>query len=62
MTNYEKIKTMSVEEMVRMFRKFICRCGYCPALEICKKNIDDKGFHCSRSVQEWLESEVEEDG
>lgn len=56
MTNYEKIKAMSVEEMVEGIRKTAKGCGNCPAREYCV--LDFKT--CEKTVQEWLESEVEE--
>ena len=58
MTNYEKIKAMSVEEMAEQIRKITKGCGNCPAREYCVLDLKT----CEKTVQEWLESEVEEDG
>lgn len=49
MTNFEKIKAMSVEEM----REFLCKLLDC---SICRFG----PWGCT--LMEWLESEVEEDG
>ncbi|MBO5715053.1 MAG: hypothetical protein J6S23_01510 [Clostridia bacterium] len=57
MTNFEKIKAMSVEEM----RQFLFDCNkdciFCPAYRSCK---DHNGFSCFYKIYEWLESEAEE--
>ena len=55
MTNYEKIKAMSIEEYAD---KFFCtfRCENCSA-----KNVQCDG-ECKKHFIWWLESEVEEDG
>lgn len=58
MTNYEKIKAMSVEKMAERIRKLTTDCEDCPAKGYCV--LDFKT--CKETVQEWLESEVEEDG
>ena len=58
MTNYEKIKAMSVEEMA----DFICGIyDYEPGYDkfICGETIVD---YDEIRLKEWLESEVEEDG
>lgn len=51
MTNLEKIKNMNAEEMAKEIRRFDC--DNCPCVRNC--NTD-----CTESIQEWLESEVEE--
>lgn len=52
MTNFEKIKQMSVEEFVSIFGKeFIC--------ELCSANEHCDAL-CSEHFKEWLESEVKE--
>lgn len=59
MTNYEKIKAMSVEEMAGWFAHQIGgECYACPAGDICEMA---RGG-CSGEIRDWLESEVEEDG
>ena len=52
MTNYEKIKAMSVDEMV----DFINKTNAC---EKCAHNNCCDG-ECRSGIREWLESEVEE--
>ena len=60
MTNYEKIKQMSVEEFARWLAIEIGgECYSCPAYDICTAG---DGKTCESILKEWLESEVEEDG
>lgn len=57
MTNYEKIKNMSVEEMAKIIFNSI-RCNLnCPMYSACMKT---KNVVCSHTVniEKWLESEV----
>lgn len=58
MTNYERIKNMSVEEMAEYFDNQIQYCDGCwlPYI-LCKKY--NKGINCSRAWLEWLNQEVE---
>lgn len=54
MTNYEKIKNMSVEEILGI----ICnenRCEYCILKGGC---LIVNGFVCSQNIKMWLESEA----
>lgn len=54
MTNYEKIKSMSVEEMAEfMYENCLCAC--CPYCDGGLCHCDCKDGH-----KKWLESEVEE--
>ena len=52
MTNFEKIKSLTVKEMVN----FICEgaCNYCIYADG-----DCRGFKCREGVREWLEQEAE---
>lgn len=61
MTNYEKIKSMSVEEMAEFMRRInhIYACDECVAYGSCPMTY---GVSCKRFIAEWLESEAEEDG
>ena len=54
MTNYERIKQMTVDEMANFFyHRFDC--GACPADEVrCFTS-------CEMFIKEWLLSEVEDD-
>ena len=49
---------MSVEEMAEWIDEISMDCGDCPAIKHC--TVDHKT--CKETIQEWLESEVEEDG
>lgn len=51
MTNFEKIKNMSVEEL-EDFLATLAECSFCPA--------DCFNCSCDKAWMEWLESEVEE--
>lgn len=63
MTNYEKIKNMSVEKMAEELDYIInndiaeCTnsCYVCPATKFCKKFAT-----CEGSIKKWLESEADE--
>ena len=50
MTNFEKIKNMSVEELAN----FICGLTYCDYCPICYRG------GCEHSWERWLESEAED--
>ena len=50
MTNFEKIKAMTVEEMAKLLFELTSPCGYTRCL-------DGNCFEC---VKKYLESEVEE--
>ena len=56
MTNYEKIKAMSVEEMAELFGRFSCLA--CPVSLECEKEVI--GRTCDELVEEWLLQEAEE--
>lgn len=61
MTNYEKIQSMSVEEMAKEFEKNSCdhciRC-YKYTNEYCSmENINIK--HCCEGIKQWLEQEAD---
>lgn len=60
MTNYEKIKAMSVEEMAEeIYTNMACHdCDLCPAGDICS----DIANGCIYTIKEYLKNEVEEDG
>lgn len=60
MTNFEKIKAMSVEEMAEHLDK--TSCDYC----CFQKQPCDYYLYgdeiCKKSIKQWLEREAEEDG
>lgn len=63
MTNFEKIKNMSVEELTYTMSLAITDCSCCPIYEFCKTNRDDDSHKfntCSGMWEQWLKSEVEE--
>lgn len=54
MTNYEKIKCMSIEEIAELFYNCF-NCALCPAnIGTCQY-----GVRCKERLAAWLESEVE---
>lgn len=66
MTNFEKIKKMSVEELAAAIAKGVScdPCDYCPFFEDCC-DTNECYDHCydfedSEIIQKWLESEAEE--
>lgn len=67
MTNYEKIKNMSVEEMAEWLDEILLdnSCYPCKIRDINKCGYSEKSFDsrcqlCVRNRKLWLESEVEE--
>ena len=59
MTNFEKIKNMSVEEMAREINH-ICNVPCFPCND--RRCTGDSGsvIKCCKGIKKWLESEVEE--
>lgn len=50
-TNYDRIRNMSIEEMAELFSKSPCYC--------CKQHKDQTcKMPCKQGVKQWLESEV----
>ena len=66
MTNYEKIQSMSVEELAEMFDLWEdvvclpCNPKYCDAWNADGTCQHDKGRNCRQATVKWLGSEVEE--
>ena len=59
MTNYERIKSMSVEEMAEFIEKMTEHleiCTRCPAYKMC-----DTHIKCGENIKQWLLQEVSED-
>ena len=53
-TNYEKIKAMSIDEMVKLLSKPPCiHCIYIT------KEDEDCNAKCKKGIKQWLESEEE---
>ena len=63
MTNFEKIKAMSVEKLAEALDDW-CHCAGCPASEICNSFFPTEKFPrrvvCADYLKKWLESEVEQ--
>lgn len=59
MTNFERIKNMTADEMAELLKnKGFGNCMYC---ELCMKlEPDDRYSDCQNIIKDWLESEVEE--
>ena len=58
MTNYEKIKSMSLKKMVKFLYSFEMPCEMCPC------NDDDyctDHYDCKKTIKDWLKAESEED-
>ncbi len=56
MTNYERIKNMSIEEMADYFNE-IFDCRNCPNdMFLCEGN----GYVCTKYIKRWLESEAKQ--
>ena len=56
MTNFERIKAMSVEELSRFIISTAWVCRYCDPEKECGWDDD-----CSLCSKEWLESEVQDE-
>lgn len=60
MTNFEKIKQMSIDEMARSYH-ILPACIYDIPMKHCNKfNCDKFNGNCADCKKHWLESEVEE--
>lgn len=56
MTNFEKIKNMSIEEMVYKLDE-VFACEFCPIEVFCRKN--KKTIACKTVWKNWLKREAE---
>lgn len=59
MTNFEKIKNMSVDEMAEKLDESFA-CDRCPIKEFCDKKTFTHCMSCTDVWKNWLKSEVEE--
>lgn len=63
LTNYERIRNMSLEEMAEMMDKFDCSGGVldkiCTAVNP-EQNCDTENCNCINCIKQWLESEVKD--
>ena len=63
MTNFDKIKNMSVEELADTIANAMVDCVWCPISEFCALHNNDTTQEfdsCSESWEQWLKSEVKE--
>ena len=67
MTNYEKIKNMSIEEMAEWLDEILSEraCSLCTMKDIDQCGYEEQDYFgrialCVRNRKQWLESEVEE--
>lgn len=60
MTNFEKIKNMSVDELAKKLNKSFA-CDPCPIEEFCNKHNSTPDLDCTGIWVEWLKSEVKND-
>lgn len=62
MTNFEKIKNMSVEELAQVMSAPITICVFCPADKtVCEEwRKRQKKYSCKMALMEWLKREVKE--
>lgn len=58
MTNEERIKAMSTEELARGIKSLLNSCIYCPAFRTCTDTLENKS--CLEKMEEWLKEEAEE--
>lgn len=56
MTNFENIKSMTVDEMSKFISKVV-ECEKCPVSVFC--NVDTTYQECPERLKQWLLSEVE---
>lgn len=57
MTNEQKIKNMSTEELAKGIKFLLHSCIYCPAFRTCTDTLENKS--CLEKMKEWLKEEVE---
>lgn len=55
MTNFERIKAMSVEEMAKYIDLQYCMHQFCDPRKVCE------GTECAECLVEWLEREVQDE-
>jgi hypothetical protein len=68
MTNFEKIKQLSIEELAKLLEDTVtieetfCQEKYCPFYQIdfnCAKELKNYHEECTKSVIKWLSDDVE---
>lgn len=61
MTNFEKIKKMSVEELARLMSNVSSDCEVCPICDFCEdtRSNSNRFLYCKAVWKCWLKSEAE---
>ena len=59
MTNYEKIKSMSIKKMAKFLYFFEMPCEMCPCND--EDSCTDHNYDCKKTIKDWLKAESEED-
>ena len=60
MTNYEKIKSLSFDDMYKFLdENFVFSCKTCPYGDACS-DLEYSGS-CNKALKDWLKAESEED-
>jgi hypothetical protein len=58
MTNYERIKNMTIEELAsELYMNFISNCDQCPCDRLNYKECYTSGYTCAEIIQKWLNVE-----
>jgi hypothetical protein len=63
-TNADRIRSMTDEELAELFKSWIqdCGCNAVPCLELCEENIKNYGHKsCQECWLDWLRQEVTDD-
>ena len=62
MTNFDKIKKMSVEELARLMNNILSDCDRCPICDFCEdtRSNTNRFLLCKAVCERWLKSEVKE--
>lgn len=62
MTNADKIRAMTDEELACKIFTFLCVCTGCPAKKDCLYERIDKYDNCVDYIADWLKQEVTDNG
>ena len=57
MTNYERIKNMSAEDMAKAMNDNVLDCDFCPAFDVCDRG--STGRSCEGNILDWLNEEAD---
>lgn len=59
MTNFEKIKSMSIEEIVEKLNESF-DCAHCSIQEFCDEHNSEPNSSCTNIWKKWLESKAKD--